>query len=403
MKTSNVIVAVSILIVLFAVGWFCFPALHSGGKTASSSQAYALPVTVKTLEKQKVQVWSEFSGRLRAVDSAEIRPEVSGLITKVCFKDGDYVKKGDVLFVIDQRPYEAAAQKAQADLATAETNQNFAKLELSRAEEMVKTQAIAQRLYDERQNAYNVTVAAVQSAQAQLIRANLDLEHSSVKAPIDGKTSRAELTEGNLVVSESSPPLMTTIVSNDSIYADFDVDEQTYLQCVRSAEENKSKGEATIPVQLLLPNDSGRAYQGTIDSFDNHIDIASGTIRARAKFKNEDAALVPGMFVSIKLASSYSNDALLVPEEAVGFDQDKKYVYLVNSQNKVQYREVVLGSQVGDSRIVVSGVQEGERVIVNGVQHVRPDAVVAPSEADVVDTARLADNKSTLKLYSAER
>jgi multidrug efflux system membrane fusion protein len=341
----------------------------------------AIPVVVRTLAEQKIRVWSEYSGRLHAVDSAEIRPEVGGRITEVRFEDGQNVKAGDILFVIDPRPYEAAVARAEAALATAVTNAGFAKLELERAARIVNTQAIAQRVYDERANTSRVANAAIKSAEAALRQASIDLEHAYVRAPIAGRVSRAELTVGNLVQPGPGAPLLTRIVANESIYADFEVDEQTYVDTIRD-HANRRDEERRIPVEIALHGDKGRAYQGHIHSFDNRLDAASGTIRARAKFANPDGVLVPGMFVSVKLASGTERSALLIPDRAIGFDQSKKFVYVVDPGNRVAYREVELGKQVQAQRIALKGVEAGERVIVDGVQRVKPEAVVEPTELE---------------------
>lgn len=354
---------------------------------ASSAQAQmpggppqAIPVGVLTIKAQPVRLWSSFSGRLHAVESAEIRPQVSGLITQVRFKDGQIVKAGDVLVVIDPRPFEAAVAKADANLASARTNADFAKTEFERAQSMIKTGAIAQRIFDERANTFRVTQAAVNSAAAELAQAKIDLDHAFVKAPIGGRTGRVEITVGNFVQSVPSAPLLTTIVSNDGIYADFEVDEQTYVKSIHAQAGSRDK-EQHIGVQLTASGDQNRVYSGTIYNFDNHIDSASGTIRARAKFANEDGSLVPGMFVSVKLADGADTTALVVPERAIGSDQNKKYVLMVGPENKVLYREITLGGQVDNQRVVTQGIAPGDRVIIDGLQHVRPNAVVAPSES----------------------
>jgi multidrug efflux system membrane fusion protein len=353
---------------------------------ASSAQAQmpggppqAIPVGVLTIKAQPVRLWSSFSGRLHAVESAEIRPQVSGLITQVRFKDGQIVKAGDVLVVIDPRPFEAAVAKADANLASARTNADFAKTEFERAQSMLKTGAIAQRIFDERANTFRVTQAAVNSAAAELAQAKIDLDHAFVKAPIGGRTGRVEITVGNFVQSVPSAPLLTTIVSNDGIYADFEVDEQTYVKGIRTQAKTHAQ-EQTISVQMTVTGDSGRVYTGTIYSFDNHIDTASGTIRARARFPNEDGSLLPGMFVSVKLSDSGDTSALMVPERAIGSDQNKRFVLLAGPDDKVVYREITLGGQVGDQRLVTSGLADGARVIVDGLQHVRPNALVSPTE-----------------------
>lgn len=354
---------------------------YAGGSDAQNDPAanMAIPVGVQTMAEQKVRVWTDFSGRLQAVDSAEIRPEVDGRITEVKFEDGQTVKAGDVLFVIDPGPYEAAVAKAEADLASAQTQAKFAQLDKHRAANIVNKNAISRRTYDERVNVSGMADAAVKAAEATLKQARIDLDHAYVKAPISGRVSRAELTVGNLV-SSANAPLLTTVVSNSEIYADFEVDEQTYINSIRNFASGHAQ-ERRIPVQLTLQSDKDHAYRGKIYSFDNQINTGSGTIRARAKFDNEDGVLVPGMFVTVSIASSNEGNALLVPERALGFDQNKKFVYVVGDGNKVAYREVQLGKQVEGSRIVLDGLKPGEKVIVDGVQHVRPDAVVDAKEA----------------------
>lgn len=337
-------------------------------------------VSVQTLNRQNIRTWTSFSGRMQAVDYAEIRPEVSGRITEIRFKDGQTVNAGDVLLVIDPEPYEAAVAKAEATLASAITKASFAKKELDRAANLVKTQALAERDFDSRANDDRVAQADIKSAQAELKQAKINLDRAYVKAPISGRVSRAEITLGNLVQTGSNAPVLTSIVSNDGIYADFEVDEQTYMKSIRAHAVTQHE-EQSIPVELTVQGDEQHPYKGTIYSFDNHIDSGSGTIRARAKFANEDSRLVPGMFVSVKLASSDAIDVLLVPERAISNDQNKKYVYVVGDDNKVSYREVVLGSQAREGlRIVLSGLQPGDRVIVDGIQHVKPDIKVKVEE-----------------------
>jgi multidrug efflux system membrane fusion protein len=359
-------------------------ALHSLSSVQAQPQAAApapaISVMVRTVKPETVRVWSEFSGRLQAVDFAEVRPEVSGRITEVRFRDGQAVKAGDVLFVIDPRPYEATVAKAEANVASAQTNARFAKSEVDRAASLIKTQAIAASLYDSRLNASRVAQATIQAAEADLKDARLNLEYAYVRAPIGGRASRAEITVGNLVQAGPNAPLLTSVVSNQGIYADFEVDEHTYLRSVR-ANAGTQEEEGQIAVELTVAGDSEKIYQGKIHTFDNRIDATSGTIRARAKFANEDHSLVPGMFASVKLASAGDSTAILVPTRAIGNNQSKRFVYVVGDDNKVAYRDVTLGQQVGGQRIVQSGLQPGERVIVDGLQHVRPDATVQVSEA----------------------
>lgn len=337
-------------------------------------------VTVKTVEPQKIRTWSEFSGRLQAVDIAEIRPQVSGRITKVLFEDGELVKAGDVLFVIDPRPYEAAVAIAEAKVTTAKANAEYARLEMDRAANMIKTQAVAQRIYDERFNSNEVAEATLKSAQADLKQSSVDLEHAYVQAPISGRAGRVELTVGNLVQPGVNAPLMTVIVANDSIYVDFEVDEQTYLDSVRNVAHNRSL-EREIPVNLYIMGNKKYRYKGEIYSFDNRLDVNTGTIRARAKFDNTDGVLVPGMFVTVALGKSEDEEVLLVPQQSIGTDQNKKYVYIVDKGNKIVYREVSLGKEYSSQRIVLQGLEPGDRVIINGIQHIRAGELVKPIEA----------------------
>lgn len=347
---------------------------------AAAAAPAALPVDVQTVAPRDVRLWASYSGRMRAVDFAQVRPEVSGRIMEVKFADGQIVQAGDVLFVIDPSSYEAAVAKAEANLASARTNATFAAAELERAGDLVRTKAVAQRTYDERLNASRMAQAAIRVAEAELKQARLDLDHAYVKAPIGGRVSRAEITTGNLVQAGPTAPVLTSIVSNEGIYADFEVDEQTYLKSLRARGDTRDKVRG-IAVELTVPGDEGRTVAGTLESFDNRIDTASGTIRARARFDNRDGTLVPGMFVSVRLATDGGSAALLVPERAVGNDQSKKFVYVVGDDSKVAYREVRLGQTVEGQRIVLAGLNAGDKVIVSGLQPVRPAVTVAAREA----------------------
>jgi len=350
---------------------------HTGAAPdAAAAVNTAVPVTVAAVEAKPVRLSSDFSGRLAAVDSADVRPEVGGRITEIRFKDGQTVHAGDVLFVIDPRPYEAAVAKAEADLATANTNARLAHTELDRAKRLVDAQALARDTYDQRANTVGVSQASIQSAQAVLTQAKLDLDHAYVKAPITGRIGRAEITVGNLVQTQSAP-LLTTIVSNDGIYADFEVDEQTYLRSVRAHAATVAQ-EQKLPVQLTLQGDATHVYDGMIESFDNKIETGTGTIRARARFANTDGALVPGMFVSVRLWAAEPSKTILVPDDAIGSDQSKRFVFVVTPTHKADYREVALGQEMDGKRVVLSGLRSGEKIIVDGVQRVQPGAPVEP-------------------------
>lgn len=343
---------------------------------ASSAKPQAMPVTIDIVQTKPVQLWKPFSTRMQAVDFAEIRPQVSGNVTEIHFADGQMVEKDDVLYVIDPRPFQATAQQAKAELASAQNDANYTQKELERAKGLVKTNAISQRIYDERSNRAAIAKMAVAAAKARLEQALINLDRAYVKAPFKGRVSRAEITIGNLVEAGPNAPLLTSIVSNNGIYADFEVDEQTYLTQIRSVAKNKTE-ESTIPVKLSLSKGSAE-YTGFIHSFDNRIDTASGTIRARAYFENRDQALLPGMFGNIQLGSAISQEHILVNEKAIGTNQDRKFVYIVNNENKVTYREVNLGNAVNGQRIIESGLANGDKVITRGIIRVRPGMLVSP-------------------------
>jgi len=368
------------LVALLAGGGFFL--FHAQSGDAAAAPVQPQPVRVEAVEPQTVHPFAQFSGRIAAVDYAEIRPQVSGRITEIRFHDGQKVKAGDILFVIDPRPYQAAVAKAQGDLATAVNNARLARSEHERGDRLLKANALARESFDQRVNADNVAQAAVQSAKAALAAAELSVDYAYIKAPISGRISRAEVTLGNLVGSPTAAPqLLASIVSDKGVYADFEVDEQTYLNNVRNHAQTQAE-QQTIPVDLEVEGDQGgRVYRGTIESFDNHIDTGSGTIRARARFANEDGSLVPGMFVSVKMGGGTLNDALLVPEKAIGNDQSKRFVFVVDRQSKAEYREVALGAEVNGDRVVTSGVKAGDRVILDGLQRLAPGAPVAPEPA----------------------
>lgn len=341
---------------------------------AAAPAAGPMPVKVIVAEEKPVRLWSSFSGRLAAVDHVELRPQVSGAIQEIRFEDGQMVEKGDVLFVIDPRPYEARVAQAEADLQAAKNQQQLAQKDLERAAQLIKSSTISERIYDERESTAKVTRSNVEAAQARLAQARLDLDYAHVKAPISGRVSRAEITVGNLV--QPGAPLLTTIVSNEGIYADFEVDEKLYLHSLRTA------GDERIPVRLLLKSDETVTYNGYIKSFDNQINTTSGTIRARALFDNEDGALLPGMFVSVEVGSATAENRIMIPEAAVSTDQDRKFVYTVDESGKVGYRPVTLGASVAGQREIRDGLQPGDKVVIDGLHKLRPDMVVAPQLAD---------------------
>jgi multidrug efflux system membrane fusion protein len=335
-------------------------------------------VEVVVLQPREIRTWAGFSGRLAPVESAAIKPLVSGTIQKVLFTEGQQVKKGQPLFVIDPRPHQASVQRAQAQLATAQSRAKLAQDELTRAKQLIDAKLVSQSVYDSALSAHQVAQADVKQADAALNQAKLDLEYAHITAPISGRVGRAELTVGNVVDAGVNAPVLTQIVANNKLYAEFNVDEATYVQLVRNNQNVQS-----MPVELSLAGDEAATYEGNIYAFDNRLDTNSGTIRARAIFDNKDGTLTAGMFANVRLGSSEKVKALLVPERAIGTNQSKKYVLVVDEKNTANYREVVLGDHYEGQRIVQVGVNAGEKIIVNGLSHVRPKSVVTPTLAAV--------------------
>lgn len=343
-------------------------------------------VDVVVLQPQEIRSWAEFSGRLAPVESAAIKPLVGGTIQKVLFTEGQQVKKGEPLFVIDPRPHQASVQRAQAQLATAQSRAKLAQDELTRAEQLIGAKLVSQSVYDSALSAHQVAQADVKQADAALNQAKLDLEYAHISAPISGRVGRAELTVGNVVDAGVNAPVLTQIVANDKLYAEFNVDEATYVQLVRN-----TKDVQAMPVELSLAGDKEAGYEGHIYAFDNRLDTNSGTIRARAIFDNKDGALTAGMFANVRLGSAEKVQALLVPERAIGTNQSKKYVLVVDETNTANYREVTLGDHYQGQRVIQIGVNAGEKVIVNGLSHVRPKSVVNPTVA----VAKKVDEEDT--------
>lgn len=347
----------------------------------------ATPVQTNIAHPEAIQIWKHFSGNAVAVDQAEIRPQVDGRIVELRFENGQYVNEGDVLIVIDPRPFAAELARAEADLETAKVQVILAEKEYERAKGLINTPAISQSLLDTRINDLGVAKASVTAAQAVVDRARIDLDYAHIKAPISGKMSRAEITVGNLVQSGPNAPLLTSIVSDEKIYIDFEVDERTYLSFIREG-CNKLTG-ARVPVKIQLPA-GNIEYEGYVHDFDNRIDVSSGTIRARAIFDNPQKLLLPGLTVSVLMGSPSQQSEILVTERAIGTDQDRKFVYVIDGESKASYREVTLGESVDGKRIILSGLEEGDVVITEGLARIRPGMLVTP-KAMADDTTHLHD------------
>lgn len=353
---------------------------------AAAAAPEAAQVDTAQVINRSVTEWQDFSGRLEAVDRVEIRPQVSGILTEVHFKDGSAVRKGDVLFTIDPRPFAAEVARAEAQLAAAESRTAYTASDLARAERLIADNAVSRRDFEEKQNAARDAAAGVQAARAALRVARLNLEYTTIKAPIAGRMSRAEVTVGNLV-SANSGPALTTLVSADRIYAAFDVDEQTFLKSVNPARTARG---TTLPVHLGLADQDGHPFEGRIHSVDNRLDTHSGTIRVRAVFDNPEGRLVPGLYARVRLGGGTPREAVLIDDRAIGIDQDKRFVLVVTPDNRSAYREVHLGSLQDGLRVVEKGLAPGERIVVNGLQRVRPGDPVSPRPVAMEGSAPVA-------------
>ncbi|KWR91997.1 efflux RND transporter periplasmic adaptor subunit [Cupriavidus sp. IDO] len=346
-----------------------------GGEAHANTPPPAPSIEVAAVVGQTITEWDEFSGRLEAVDRVEIRPRVSGTIDAVHFREGALVKKGDPLFTIDPRPYAAEVARAEAALAAAQVRAAHAQTEQVRAQRLLDDNAVSKREFDERINTARESNANVRAAQAQLDVAKLNLTYTRITAPVTGRVSRAEITVGNLVAAGTSSPALTTVVSVSPVYASFEIDEQSYL---RYTAPGAGGGKANLPVYLGLANEDGNPHEGKIQSVDNRLDPKSGTIRVRAVFDNEDGRLLPGLYAKIKLGGGSPHPAVLVNDRAVGTDQGKKFVLVVDPANKLVYREVELGPNYEGLRVIRKGLKPGENIVVNGLQRVRPGDTVAP-------------------------
>jgi multidrug efflux system membrane fusion protein len=338
------------------------------------------PITMAAVLEKDVTEWNEFSGRIEATDAVEVKPKVSGTIEKVHFQDGAMVKKGDVLFTIDPRPYKAEYDRLMGTLSAAESALTNAKQEIVRAKNLMETKAISKREYDERASALRIAEGNLKAARGGVDAVKLNLEYTDVVAPISGKVSRAEITEGNTVNAGSNAPVLTRIVALSPIYISFEVDEQTFLSHIQNYPPEMLK---QIPVQVGLANQKDTPITAAIHSFDNQLDVSSGTIRVRAINDNADGRLVPGLFARVRLGTPKAETRLLINEKAIGTDQSKKYVFVVNDKNMAEYHEVTLGSEVDGLRVVQTGLKAGDKVIVNGLMRVRPGAPVSPELVDM--------------------
>ena len=352
-----------------------------GDKPPQPAASVAPPVTIAQPTKRTVTDWDEFTGRFEAVEEVQVRARVGGFVTSVEFRDGAFVNTGDLLYVIDARPFEAVAEQADGQLADARAKAELAKRELDRALTLNQTQAVSDSIVDQRRQTLQAAKASEIQAAGLLKAAQLNIEFTHVVAPIGGRVSRHLVSVGNLVQgSDGGSTLLTSIVSLDPIYVYFDMDEATYLKYNRLFFEGKrpSSRENANPVQVTLTGETKPSHDGKMDFLDNRLDLSTGTLRGRAVVPNKDFSILPGQFGRVRLIGSAPYEALLLPDSAIATDQSRKIVFVVKNDDTVEARPVVLGPLDEGLRVVREGLKPEDRVIVEGLQRARVGAKVTP-------------------------
>ena len=345
-------------------------------RAAASAEPPPMPVTVASVVRADVSTWDEFSGRLEAVDRVDVRSRVAGAVQSVHFREGALVHAGDLLFTIDPAPYAADVERAQAQVGAARARLDQSASELDRATRLWEESAIAKRELEERDHAHREAEANLRAAEASLQASRLSLGYTRVVAPVSGRVGKLEITVGNLVAAGPGAPVLTTLVSVSPIYASFDADEDVVTRALRDMPD-RGHGPGAIPVEMKTSSDD-TPLKGRLQLIDNQVNARNGTVRVRAVFDNADGHLLPGQFAQLRMGHARTTPALLVNERAVGTDQSRKFVLVVGTDNKATYREVALGASADGLRIVTSGLQPGEHIVVNGLQRVRPGTTVAP-------------------------
>jgi RND family efflux transporter MFP subunit len=367
-------VAVSLLAILGSTLVGC-----ARNEAAPAAAAPPAPqVSVAQVVSRPVTEFDEFTGRFVAVERVEVRPRVNGYIASVGLTPGREVKKGDVLFTIDPRQYQAEVKRAKAELARARTQLALSRSERERAVKLLEQHAISQEEFDSRVAGNEQADANVEVASAALDTAELNLSYTRIESPISGLVSREEVTTGNLV--SAGQTLLTTVVSVDKIYVEFEGDEQVYLKyaALNRSGDLANARDSHLPIWIGLADEQGTPHEGKMVFIDNALDAQTGTIRARALLDNKERRFTPGLFARVKLVGSGKYDALLINDSAIGTDQNVRYVFAVGADNKVEYRAVKLGPVVDGMRVVREGLKVGESIVVNGLQRVRPGVTIAP-------------------------
>jgi multidrug efflux system membrane fusion protein len=382
-ENKRLIAAGLTLAVLATAGGATFLNGRIGAAQAETAAAApsALPVSVSVVVPRESVPWDEFSGRLEAVERVEIRSRVAGAIQEVHFREGALVKQGDLLILIDPSLYAAEVARAEGQVAAAKARLVLTKSDFERGQQLTDSRTISQRDFDGRVNAYSEAEANLKAAEATLETAKLNLSYTEVRAPVAGRVGKLEITVGNLIAAGPGTAVLTTLVSVDPIYASFNADEQVVTRALRTLADESTPSEiGRIPVQMGTGTSDGMPYKGHMQLIDNQVDARSGTVRVRAVFDNAEGRLMPGQFARLLMGQPKAEPTLLISERAVGTDQNKKFVMVVDKDSKAEYREVALGVSIDGMRVVTGGLRAGERIVVKGLQRVRPGAVVAPQE-----------------------
>jgi multidrug efflux system membrane fusion protein len=349
-------------------------------------------VEVAAVVPRQIRLSDEFNGRVASINSVEVRARVTGYVDKVAYREGDSVKQGDLLFIIDPRPYGDALESAKADLERERAAAAFAGIQSKRAEALNASKAISLEEYQNRDSDLSQSTARVHEAEAAVATAELNLSFTEVRSPVDGRTGRAQLTRGNLAQADQT--VLTSVVSQDPLYVYFDCDEQSYLRFQERADRGNGVSSAN-PVHVALANETGFPHVGKIDFLDNEVNPSTGTIRARVILPNPDHLLTPGLYARVQLESTSTVQALLVDDKAILTDQNQQYVYVVGLGNLAQRKNVVTGGMADGLRLIQSGVAPGDRVIVSGLQQIYfPGAPITPKDVDMASLT--ASNTSTL-------
>lgn len=379
----------AVIVAIFATGgsFILFQENADAKATSTANAPPAATVDVANVISQTITDWQEYSGRLEAIDQVDVRPQVSGKLIAVHFKDGSLVNKGDLLFTIDPRPFEAELNRTKAQLASAQAQVTYSSANLGRNQRLIQSNAIAHQELDQAENEARSANANLQAAKAAVETARLNLEYTRITAPVSGRISRAEVTVGNVVSAGNGAQVLTSLVSVSRLYASFDVDEQTYLKYI-----SNQRNSAQVPVYLGLANESGFSREGYISSIDNNLNTTSGTIRVRATFDNPKGVMLPGLYARIRLGGGQPRAAILISPTAIGVDQDKRFVVVVDAKNQTAYREVKLGAQQDGLQIINSGLQVGDRIVVNGLQRIRPGDPVSPHLVPMPNPQIISDN-----------